>query len=156
MSSLVHFGFIWSIQSTLVLCCPLQSYLGHSVHLGTSQSILFTLVLFGQCWSYSVHSVHFGPIQLTLILFSPLQSNWFLFGPIVFYLVHYVHFGPNLSVRSYTVHFGPFGTIRSILVHFGSPCSHSDLFCLFGQLRSIWYNSVQLCPFWSIFVHLHI
>ena len=135
LSSLVHFGSIWS---TLVL-------LGPFIHIGPilSTSVLFhphwsysvhsTLVLFGSHLSYSVHSVNLGPIKSTLVLFHPIwsysihfghiQSYLFLFGP-------YVHFGPNLSIRSYSVHMStlvlicPFVLIRSTSVLIRSTSVH--------------------------------
>ena len=76
----VHFGYIRSIISTLILFGPL----------GVTQSTLVLLSLFwshsvqsGPVWSHLVllfHSVHFGLIQSTLVLFGPLWSNSDYFG----------------------------------------------------------------------------
>ena len=120
--TLVLFGLLWSIWSILVILspfCPLWS-----------DSVLFGL--FSLLWSNSVHSVHFGSIRFTLVLFGPfcplrsylldiglIQSILVLFGPIWFYLIHYVHIGPNLSIHSYSILSSPH---LSYSVHIGTLC----------------------------------
>ena len=85
-STFVHFSHFGSIQSTLVLFGPQQSY---STHISPIQSNLFT-------WSYLVHigpirsncsySVYIGPL-------CPIQFTLVLFSPPCFHSVHFVSFG---------------------------------------------------------------
>ena len=91
-STLVHFSFIQAIRSTLVQFGPFYSLWFYSVHIGLIRAILLTSVLFSRHWPYSVH-----------------------FGPIWFYLIHYVHIGPNLSIHSYSVLSSPHLLVHSVL-----------------------------------------
>ena len=136
-SYLVHFDPIWSIQSTLVLFCPLWSYL---VHIGLIQSILFTLVLFGWIWSHSVHFVHFGSIY-----FSPIRSilsTLDLICPFIFIWSTLLR-----SIQSTLLHlvqFGPFGPLWSI---------HFDLFlCIY--IKRKWQN-LEIVS-WMLFISSHL
>ena len=138
-----YFGPIRSIWSILVILspfCPLWS-----------DSVLFGP--FGLLWSNSVHSVHFGSIRFTLVLFGPfcplrsylldiglIQSILVLFGPIWFYLIHYVHIGPNLSIHSYSVLSSPHW---SYSVHISTLCPIWTTLVLF-------YLST-----WSFFLRKH-
>ena len=88
----------------------------------------------------------FCPLRSYLLDIGLIQSILVLFGPIRFYLIHYVHIGPNLSIhsysvlsslqRSYSVHIGTLYPIWTTLVLF--------FFFFFGE-------NIQ-----SIFVNLHI
>ena len=146
----IHIGFIWSTLSNKlysinsVLSSPLWSYSVHSIRIGPIRStlVLFNLsisVLLGPLWSYSIHSFHFGSPQsysVHFVHFGLFISHWS-------YLVHYVHFDPNLFICSYSLYFSPIQRP----IWFPS--------VLFGQLCSIWSNSVHFDPLRSFFVHLH-
>ena len=141
----VRFSLIRSIQSTLVLLCPLQSY---SVHFGPIRSKLVLsvhFVYFDPLQSYSGYSVHFSPIRSNLfwifawwlkihnwffnrkwegifsILFStfcPLQSYLVHIGPVYPLQSYSVYFALIRSIMSTSILFGPFSPIHSYLVSF--------------------------------------
>lgn len=92
----VQFGYIRSIQSTLVLFNSLRSYSVRSI-------------LSNPLWSYLVY---FDSIRSTLLLFNPFE---FFQSTYLSYLVHFghiqfflVYFDPILSTLVHLVLFGPF------------------------------------------------
>ena len=136
LSSLVHFGSIWSIlvlQGPFysIYFSPLRSTLAIFSPFHFS-SIRFTFVLFGPFCQLRSYSIDTGPIPSTMVLFSTLWSYSILFVPIW----SIGPFGPDLSICSYSVHFGP-------------PCSHSVLFYPFSLFGPFVSTSVH-------FMHLHI
>ena len=146
MSTFLHFSPIQTIQSAWF----------YSVH-----SIQFCYIWPTWC-SYLVHSIHFGPIQLTLVLFSPVLSYSVQFGPIRSIMSTLVLICPFILIRSYSVHFGP---IRSTLVHYLFFCpirSTLSYSVLYGPIRSTLFpfgpirsTSSPFGPIWSICVHFN-
>ena len=100
----IHFGPIWSILSTLVLCNPFYPLQFYFVHIGLIRFTSIQSIQFGSAqfiWSYSFHIV-------------PIWSSYV-------HLVHFVLFDPIWSIRITSVHFGP---PWSIFVHLHNEKRH--------------------------------